>query len=267
VVHVSAENLSRSGSGNVPAGTRANLEEASGGSDVAAGDTPAGTRHPSHENVPAGTFARPRRVDPTCHIDGAGPIEPETARRLACDSNLLGAIVAEHGNVLALGRTRRLVSRALRRALMIRDTMCRFPGCHQTRHLQAHHRISWADGGVTDLDNLILLCQWHHTAVHAGGMTIRHRAGHGAAMRWEFLMPDGSPHRPWQTAELLPVLLGEQLNRQRERDVARLARVTDFNHPDARTIRPGWAGERFDLHACVQALFGMRLPNQDQQAA
>jgi hypothetical protein len=43
--------------------------------------------------------------------------------------------------------------------------------------------------------------------------------------------------------------------------------VTDFNYPDARVIRPGWAGERFDLHDCVQALFRMRLPDQDQQAA
>jgi hypothetical protein len=142
VVHVSAENLS--GRGGEP-------------------------------DVPAGTFSGPRRTDPTCHVDGVGPIEAETARRLACDSPLLGSIVAEHGNVLALGRTRRLVSRALRRALMIRDSMCRFPGCHQTRHLQAHHRVSWADGGMTDLDNLILLCQWHHTAVHEGGMTIRSR--------------------------------------------------------------------------------------------
>jgi hypothetical protein len=43
--------------------------------------------------------------------------------------------------------------------------------------------------------------------------------------------------------------------------------VTGFNHPDAATIRPGWAGERFDLHECVQALFRMRLPDQEQEAA
>jgi hypothetical protein len=43
-------------------------------------------------------------------------------------------------------------------------------------------------------------------------------------------------------------------------------------HPDAQTIRPRWAGERFDLNACVQALFTIELPEQqtedlDQQAA
>jgi hypothetical protein len=48
---------------------------------------------------------------------------------------VLGAVIDKHGEVLALGRTRRLVSKALRRALMIRDKMCRYPGCHQMRHL------------------------------------------------------------------------------------------------------------------------------------
>jgi hypothetical protein len=287
VVHVSAENLSRSAGPDVPAGTRDNHEEASGGSDVVAGDVPAGTpervkpdsagtgsavenvpagtHHPSHDDVSAGTLSGRRRVDPTCHIDGVGPIEAETARRLSCDSSLLGAIVTERGKVLALGRTRRLVSRALRRALMIRDRMCRFPGCHQTRHLQAHHRIPWADGGATDLDNLILLCQWHHTAVHEGGMIIRPATGEG--VRGEFVMPDGKPHQPWYSAERLPHLLCDQLDRQRAEDAANLTAVTGFNHPAAQTIRPGWAGERFDLHECVHALFRIKLPDQDQQAA
>jgi hypothetical protein len=47
--------------------------------------------------------------------------------------------------------------------------------------------------------------------------------------------------------------------------------VDSFQHPEAHTIRPRWAGEPFDLHACVQALFTIRLPkpttNLDQQAA
>jgi hypothetical protein len=47
--------------------------------------------------------------------------------------------------------------------------------------------------------------------------------------------------------------------------------VDSFHHPDARTIRPRWAGEPFDLHACVQALFTIKLrepnPNLEQQAA
>jgi hypothetical protein len=54
---------------------------------------------------------------------------------------------------------------------MIRDGMCCYPGCHQTRHLKAHHVIPWILASL-DLDNLILLCPWPHTAVHKGRVTI-----------------------------------------------------------------------------------------------
>jgi hypothetical protein len=140
-------------------------------------------------NVPAGTSSPESAV---CHIDGVGSIEPATAQRLACDNPMLGALIDEHGKVLALGRTRRLVSKPLRRALMIRDKMCRYPGCHQTRHLDAHHVIPWIQGGRTDLQNLILLCRWHHTAVHEGGVSIT-RDGEG----WVFTKPDGQPCDWW----------------------------------------------------------------------
>jgi hypothetical protein len=59
------------------------------------------------------------------------------------------------------------------------------------------------------------------------------------------------------------------LRRQQTHD--RLAAVDSFQHPDAHTIRPRWNGEPFDLHACLQALFTIKLPKQttelDQQAA
>jgi hypothetical protein len=97
VVQVSVENLAR----NVPAGTP--QARPAGGDPV--------------RNVPWGTSSPESAV---CHIDGVGSIEPATAQRLACDNPMLGAVIDEHGEVLALGRTRRLVSKPLRRALMIR---------------------------------------------------------------------------------------------------------------------------------------------------
>jgi hypothetical protein len=212
-------------------------------------------------NVPAGTFSPESAV---CHIDGVGSIEPVTAQRLACDSALLGAVIDEHGEVLALGRTRRLVSKPLRRALMIRDKMCRYPGCHQTRHLDAHHLIPWIRGGRTDLDNLILLCRWHHTAVHEGGVAIT-----GDGEGWVFTKPDGQPCDWWVDDENLARHLDFALRRRQQLDQP--AAVDSFQHPDAQTIRPRWAGEPFDVHACVQALFTIKLPKQaadpDQQAA
>jgi hypothetical protein len=48
------------------------------------------------------------------------------------------------------------------------------------------------------------------------------------------------------------------------------AAVDSFQHPDATTIRPRWTGEPFNLNACVQALFTIKLERplqQDQQAA
>ncbi len=127
------------------------------------------TTDPAADDVPAGTSPTPtasttthRRPDPTCHVQGVGGIEPDTARKLACDTDLYAAVLDDQRNVLTLGRTHRLVSRTQRRALIIRDqARCQFTGCHQTRHLKAHHLLHWADGGPTDLDNLILLCQFH----------------------------------------------------------------------------------------------------------
>ena len=216
-------------------------------------DVPAGTSEPGPElepeggieDVPAGTSPpAPGAGDPVCHVEGVGPIEAETARRLSCDAPLLGAVVDAHGSVLALGRTRRLVSRAQRRALMIRDRgMCTFPGCHQTRHLEAHHRISWADGGLTDLDNLLLLCRWHHTCVHEGGMTVHRRPGPG--LGWVFLMPDGTAKQPWYTHEQLPALLDSALDRRRPRhadtiDDVRASTTRAPHHPTTRywCVRP-----------------------------
>ena len=82
---------------------------------------------PALENVPAGTS--PPARGKVCHLQGLGGIEPDTARRLACDATLLGAITTHDGEVLDLGRTRRSVSKAQRRALLIRDRTCQYPGC------------------------------------------------------------------------------------------------------------------------------------------
>ena len=85
-----------------------------------------------------------------------------------------------------------------------------------------------------------------------------------------FTKPDGQPCDPWVADQNLARHLDFALRRrQQTRD--RLAAVDSFQHPDAQTIRPRWAGEPFDVHACVQALFTIKLPERakdlDQQAA
>ncbi|QDP97894.1 DUF222 domain-containing protein [Microlunatus elymi] len=231
-------------------------------------DVPAGTSGtPGQAGFPAS--AMPAQV---CTIRGIGAIEPATAERLTCTANVLGIILDRHGTPLALGRSRRLVSKPQRRALMIRDrASCQFPGCHQRRHLEAHHIISWARGGKTDLANLILLCRFHHTTCHEGGITISDRTssresgqiGEESADHWQFTMPDGEPvlTTGWRarTAErLLRELTREQ--------PANVDHVTHLGDPEAKVIWPKQYGERFDLNNCVQALFNIQLDHEQQAA-
>lgn len=68
---------------------------------------------------------------------------------------------------LDVGRKTPVISAALRRALAVRDRGCRFPGCDRPRSwCDAHHVVHWADGGATELANLVLLCRRHHTLTH-----------------------------------------------------------------------------------------------------
>ena len=94
-----------------------------------------------------------------------------TSRRLSCDAEAVRVERGPDGSVLDVGRRMRTVDWRLRKALDVRDRGCRFPGCG-SRHTQAHHVIPWAEGGKTSLDNLILLCRFHHRAVHEGGWRV-----------------------------------------------------------------------------------------------
>ncbi len=102
-----------------------------------------------------------------------GPvISLETARRLGCDAESV-TMIEQGGSSVSVGRKRRTVPPRLRRLLEARDEgCCRWPGCDNSRYLDAHHRRHWARGGETSLENLVLLCSHHHRLVHEGGYTI-----------------------------------------------------------------------------------------------
>ncbi|NKR27838.1 DUF222 domain-containing protein [Rhodococcus hoagii] len=102
-----------------------------------------------------------------------GPLSIATARRLACDCHLT-PIVMDDGVPLNLGRTSRTVSKKQRRALIARDHGCAFPGCGTPpAHCEGHHVKHWAGGGPTDLDNLVLLCRYHHQLLHHSHWDVR----------------------------------------------------------------------------------------------
>ena len=130
-----------------------------------------------------------------CEIESHAALAGETARRLCCDTGIVAAVDGPAGEPLAVGRRTRSVPAAMRRALLIRDRGCRFPGCASTHRLHGHHVRHWAKGGDTSLDNLILLCPFHNRLVHEGGFDV-HRLDDGA---YRFVSPQGWAVRPPRT--------------------------------------------------------------------
>jgi uncharacterized protein DUF222/HNH endonuclease len=106
-------------------------------------------------------------------IEDGPPISVETARRLSCDGLVQLVVDGAHGKPIGRGRAARTVSKRILKELRRRDRRCRFPGCRRRKGLHAHHLKSWADGGATDYDNLVLICETHHVLVHEGGYVIR----------------------------------------------------------------------------------------------
>ncbi|HEY7273825.1 MAG TPA: DUF222 domain-containing protein, partial [Actinoplanes sp.] len=85
-------------------------------------------------------------------IDNGDRVSAVTVRRLACDAQLLPIVLGGAGQVLDAGRSRRLATGPLRRALVVRDRGCAFPQCDRLpRWCDGHHIRGWTAGGPTDL--------------------------------------------------------------------------------------------------------------------
>ncbi len=126
----------------------------------------------------------------TSELDHVGPVPPETARRIACDASVMRVVMAGGSEPLDVGRRTPVVRPAMRRAVIVRDRHCRFPGCDRPHTwCDAHHVVHWADGGDTAVPNLLLLCRRHHRLVHdrGGGFRLELRDG-----RPVFSRADGS---------------------------------------------------------------------------
>jgi uncharacterized protein DUF222/HNH endonuclease len=100
-------------------------------------------------------------------LDHVGPVAPSTLRRLACDASVMRVVLAGGSEPLDVGRRSKVVPPAMRRAVIVRDRGCRFPGCDRPHPwCDAHHVVHWADGGTTAAQNLLLLCRPHHRLIH-----------------------------------------------------------------------------------------------------
>ncbi len=99
--------------------------------------------------------------------DALNELSAATIRRLACDAEIIPAVLGSTGEPLDVGRAKRLVTPAIWVALVLRDQHCAFPGCDRPPLMcHAHHIRHWITGGTTKLDNLVLLCGHHHRTLH-----------------------------------------------------------------------------------------------------
>ena len=162
------------------------------------------------------------------------PLSKAAAERLHCDATVATVATVQTGegrSPLDVGRKRRTVPKALRKALRLRDRHCRFPGC-VNRICDAHHVKAWQDGGETNLRNTALLCRRHHRFVHEGGARIL-----GDANSLQFLDPHG------RTIEQVPPppCIGE-------------SRAPDDSQVDLDAAYPQWDGQAPDYEGIVDSL-------------
>ncbi|TSE02035.1 DUF222 domain-containing protein [Skermania sp. ID1734] len=103
------------------------------------------------------------------HLSWTGSVSRQVAQMLACDCEVTVVVVDGNRVPLDVGRSERLVTPAIRKALIVREGGCAVPGCGRPPHwTDAHHITHWAEGGHTTLDNMVLLCRAHHRMIHRG---------------------------------------------------------------------------------------------------
>src|SRR6185436_19468641 len=142
--------------------------------------------------------------------NGAGrdiDIEPEVFERAACDAKNLGSLDAASSE-----RATTTVTPRIREQVFARDHhRCTAPGCRSARNLEIHHIIEQARGGTHELSNLCLLCSGHHTALHAGLLTIQGRAPYELELRWTYGPPTPVGLTPAARAALIDERVSELL--------------------------------------------------------
>lgn len=196
-------------------------------------------------HVDAAALANPEEPGRS-ELDCGSGVCAETSRRLACDCDVVAIVDGPDGEPLDIGRKKRVIPTAMRRALTSRDACCRFPGCTATRFLQGHHIEHWAGGGATKLTNLVQLCTFHHRCVHEGGVRVRTRENGEVGFFWR---EQGWIHE----APALPDVGGDD-----DALVLRDTAAGIFMTPD--TGIPEWEGEALDLPGVIAWLFQDRDP-------
>ena len=193
---------------------------------------------PQMESVGDGDGAPTLVYDaPRCHLENGSAITQSTLERIWCDTAASRVVMRNGTFEIEIDQTRTITG-SMRRALRLRDKQCRFPGCCSER-TDAHH-IRWrSKGGPTTLDNLILLCRFHHRLLHEYGYQMS-------------VTPDGEMRFYDQKGRELHqhhALNGDTKPGQLVADNAQHG-----IHIEPDTITPNWVGDRLDLAYAVSTL-------------
>jgi hypothetical protein len=175
-------------------------------------------------------------ADATGQLVYGDGLSAATVRRLACDAKIIPLVLGTNSEPLDVGRGERLVTRAMRRALNARDRGCVVCGAPPVM-CDAHHLISWIDGGETKVSNLVLLCRRHHVDLHHGQWRISIADGIVEVARPSWAEPPPRQHRTWDRRGAVhpagdPVVPITRRSRWKA-DEAVLQQAADFASADA----------------------------------
>ncbi|MCY7300482.1 MAG: HNH endonuclease [Ilumatobacteraceae bacterium] len=167
-------------------------------------------------------------------------VSDETAERLCCDADQENVTHNTNDNgyngdneVTAVSDRSSVIRGRLRRLVQLRDRTCRVPGCDHRARREIHHLHHRGLGGTDHIDNLLLVCAYHHHRLHEGQwLTQRHSDG-----TIEFTLPNG---------RTLPATIVSPDG------------SSDDVHAQARQATDGrcqWQGDRLDLDWTLMTLF------------
>ena len=136
--------------------------------------------------MPGQGCAMPGQATRQAHVESGLASEPPLAQLLdgtllpyaaldvlACDAFVQRVVLDPTGAPIDLGRTERTYIKDARRAILIRDRHCQWPGCAlRATWCEVHHLTWWSKTGPTDQVNGITLCKNHHHVVHDQGVHI-----------------------------------------------------------------------------------------------
>ena len=119
-------------------------------------------------------------------LEGVGPIDLETARRLTAAAPTWTRLLTDPitHEIITMDSKQYRPTAALRRWIALNQAFCDFPGCGaRAQHCDLDHDTPWATGGATTARNLVYRCRKHHV--------MRHET------RWVTRKDPGSPRATW----------------------------------------------------------------------